>query len=98
MDGRRARAAIRAGRPADLVSAPEPVAPRGFDPRGLFARFVAFGVAGVLVALVLAFRLWDIQIANGTQGRVVVDRSGMATEPIKVERGLIYDQIGRAHV
>ena len=36
-------------------------------------------VLGVLVALVLAFRLWDIQIANGTQGRVVVDRSGRRT-------------------
>lgn len=77
------------------MTGPDPAAPRGFDPRGLFTRFVAFGVAAVFVALLLAWRLWDIQIANGVQGRVVVDRSGMATEPMKVERGLIYDRHGR---
>lgn len=58
-------------------------------------RFVAFGLAMILVFSLLTARLGYLQIANGRTYASMAEANRTATEAIPSSRGLIYDRKGR---
>ncbi|MFO1540166.1 MAG: penicillin-binding protein 2 [Chloroflexota bacterium] len=58
-------------------------------------RVIAFCVAIALVTGVLGFRLFDLQVLQADRYTSLSRTQRMATEPIRVPRGLIYDRRGR---
>lgn len=58
-------------------------------------RFIAFGIAIVLVVGALGFRMYDLQVLQAGRYTTLARAQRMATEPIRVQRGLIYDRRGR---
>jgi penicillin-binding protein 2 len=59
------------------------------------ARFIAFGVAAVLLFSVLGVRLFQLQIVNGTLYTARAEAARTAEVPIPAPRGLIFDRSGK---
>lgn len=58
-------------------------------------RFVAMGMAIVLVFTGLTVRLWDLQLVNGGQYRELAEQNRLLRLPVEAERGSIVDRNGR---
>ena len=61
----------------------------------VWKRFVAFGMAVVLVVGVLAYRMFDLQVHQADRYATMAVRQRVATVPVPVARGLMYDRKGR---
>lgn len=72
--------------------------PLGSEPSGptrVWPRFVAFGVAIVLVVGLLGYRMFELQVNQGDRFAAMAVQQRVATVPIPVARGLMYDRKGR---
>ena len=67
----------------------------GLDPHRSSARFIAFGVAALVLMLALGGRLFQLQVVNGDEyaRRASADRT--VEVPLPAPRGLIFDRTGR---
>jgi penicillin-binding protein 2 len=54
-----------------------------------------FGIAVLLVVGVLAWRMWDLQVNQGERYQALAVQQRVATVPVPVARGLMYDRKGR---
>ena len=65
------------------------------DPHRSPARFIAFGVAAVVLMVALSGRLFQLQVVNGDEyaRRASADRT--VEVPVPAPRGLIFDRTGR---
>ncbi len=61
----------------------------------VWKRFVAFGVAVVLVVGLLSYRMWDLQIRQTEHYAAMAVQQRLGTVPMRVQRGLMYDRKGR---
>jgi len=68
--------------------------PASAQPR-LWKRFLAFGIAVVLVVGVLSYRMFDLQVHQADRYATLAVRQRVATVPVPVARGLMYDRKGR---
>ncbi len=57
-------------------------------------RFVAIGMAIVLVFTALTARLWDLQLVNGAHYRSLSEQNRVLRLPVEAERGRIVDRSG----
>ncbi|MBS1252210.1 MAG: Peptidoglycan D,D-transpeptidase MrdA [Anaerolineales bacterium] len=73
---------------------PFPRPARNDDHNGASARLIVFRVFVVLVFVVLAGRLWQLQIVRGEQYRQRADSNRFRIEAIDAPRGVIYDRGG----
>ena len=61
----------------------------------VWKRFVVFALAVVLVVGVLAYRMWDLQVHQADRYASMAVKQRVATVPVPVPRGLMYDRKGR---
>ena len=57
-------------------------------------RFIAMGLAIVVVFTSLTVRLWDLQVVNGAQYRTLSEQNRVLRIPVEAERGNIVDRTG----
>ncbi|HEU5286879.1 MAG TPA: penicillin-binding protein 2, partial [Candidatus Limnocylindria bacterium] len=57
-------------------------------------RFIAMGLAIVLVFTSLTLRLWDLQVVNGAHYRSLAEQNRVLRIPVMAERGNIVDRNG----
>jgi len=58
-------------------------------------RFIAIGIAVVLVFTGLTVRLWDLQVVNGGHYRDLAEQNRVLRLPVEAERGTIVDRTGK---
>lgn len=58
-------------------------------------RLSAFRAIIILIFLVFALQIWQLQIVEGERYRVLADRNRFRLVPIEAARGVIYDRQGR---
>jgi len=58
-------------------------------------RFIAMGIAVVLVFTGLTVRLWDLQVVSGSHYRDLAEQNRMLRLPVEAERGTIVDRNGK---
>jgi penicillin-binding protein 2 len=58
-------------------------------------RFLAMGMAIVLVFTGLTVRLWDLQLVNGGHYRDLAEQTRVLRLPVEAERGMIVDRNGK---
>ncbi|RME44988.1 MAG: penicillin-binding protein 2 [Chloroflexi bacterium] len=73
---------------------PFPRPPRNLDQSGASGRLIVYRVIVVFVFLVLAGRLWQLQIVQGDQYRLQADTNRFRVEAIDAPRGVVYDRNG----
>ena len=61
----------------------------------VWKRFVAFAVAVVMVVSVLTYRMYDLQVHEAKRYQSIAVQQRVATVPVPVPRGLMYDRKGR---
>jgi penicillin-binding protein 2 len=61
----------------------------------MLPRFVAFGVAVLMVVTVLGYRMFELQVNQSERFTAIARQQRIATAPVPVARGLIYDRKGR---
>src|SRR5712691_4623586 len=57
-------------------------------------RFIAMGLAILVVFTALTVRLWDLQVINGSRYRVLAEQNRVLRLPVEAERGGITDRNG----
>jgi len=57
-------------------------------------RFIAMGLAMVVVFASLTVRLWDLQVVNGGHYRTLAEQNRVLRLPVEAERGGITDRNG----
>jgi penicillin-binding protein 2 len=57
-------------------------------------RFIAMGLAVLVVFTSLTIRLWDIQVVNGARYRTLAEQNRVLRLPVEAERGSITDRNG----
>ena len=57
-------------------------------------RFIAMGLAILVVFASLTLRLWDLQVVNGAQYRTLSEQNRVLRIPVEAERGNIVDRSG----
>lgn len=58
-------------------------------------RFIAMGMAIVIVFTGLTLRLWDVQVVNGSHYRDLAEQNRVLRLPVEAERGKIVDRNGK---
>jgi len=58
-------------------------------------RFIAMGIAIVLVFTGLTVRLWDLQVVSGGHYRDLAEQNRVLRLPVEAERGTIVDRNGK---
>jgi len=58
-------------------------------------RFIAMGMAILIVFTGLTVRLWDLQVVNGGHYRDLAEQNRVLRLPVEAERGVIVDRNGR---
>jgi penicillin-binding protein 2 len=58
-------------------------------------RFIAMGIAIVIVFTGLTVRLWDLQVVSGSHYRDLAEQNRMLRLPVEAERGTIVDRNGK---
>jgi len=58
-------------------------------------RFIAMGMAIVIVFTGLTLRLWDLQVVNGSHYRDLAEQNRVLRLPVEAERGRIVDRNGK---
>lgn len=61
----------------------------------VWKRFLVFAIAVAFVVSVLAYRMWDLQVHQTDHFSSMAVQQRVATVPIAVPRGLMYDRRGR---
>lgn len=73
---------------------PFPRPPRNLGQNGTAARLIVYRVIVVLAFVVLAGRLWQLQIVQGERYRKRADTNRFRVEAIDAPRGVVYDRTG----
>ncbi|MFQ5856057.1 MAG: penicillin-binding protein 2 [Anaerolineae bacterium] len=73
---------------------PFPRPPRSLDHNGTSTRLAVYRMVVVLLFVVLAGRLWQLQIVRGERYRLRADTNRFRVEAIDAPRGVIYDRDG----
>src|SRR2546428_10870937 len=55
-------------------------------------RFIAMGLAILVVFTSLTIRLWDLQVVNGARYRALAEQNRVLRLPVEAERGSITDR------
>lgn len=73
---------------------PFPRPPHNPGQNGASGRLMVYRVAVILVFVLLAGRLWQLQIVRGDQYRLRADSNRFRVEAIQAPRGVVYDRNG----
>lgn len=73
---------------------PFPRPPSKSQPNGASGRLAVYRVVAVLIFVILAGRLWQLQIVQGEQYRKRADTNRFRVESIDAPRGVVYDRNG----